>query len=253
MKYRKLILGICLALPLLLVAGILWRASEQQYVAMTNLGLRLRVLQESALNDGQLGQENRLSWVMAWKPLTTAMQFEARQALSGRRGIHLSRPMHEQLSQFSEGNIESEADLKAMLSRLKFSDEMIESNAPIVFSRNEQLSSSSSVARFRKEMAGVLSREAAYSNWLSPILRQQHSQDRSVICKTQVEIEAFQAFSDKLQSRCASTKNKWAACNGKSEPVARHMKELQMSLEADLEKFKSRWSFKDVGSLCSDS
>ncbi len=256
MNYRKALLGIGIAVPLLLAllaAGILWRISEQQYVAMTNLGLRLKVLRQSLSEQRQPGQESRPSWKAIWKPMITAMQFDAKHALMGQQGMHLSRPMHEQLSRFSAAAIDSDADLKDTLSRLDLSEGVMEARLPIVFSESERLTALSSVDRFHQEISGILSSEAAYTDWLSPILQQQRSLDRSVICKTQVEIEAFQAFADTLQSKCASTKNKWTACGGKNESINRQMKELQTSLETSLAKFKSRWSVKDAGNLCSPS
>lgn len=253
MKYGKVLLGFWIILPMVLAAGILWRVSEQQYVAMTNLGLRLRVLQQSTLAGEQLSQGNWPSWKTIWGPMITAMQFEAKHALAGWQGVHLSDPMHEQLLRFSERSIESEPDLKNVLSRLNLSDAVFETRLPIVFSKDEQQSSLSAVPLFRDEIAAIFASETAYSNWLSPILQQQESVDKSYICKTLKEIEGFQAFSDRLQSKCASTKNKWTVCGGKDEPVARQIKELRISFEANLAKFKSRWLVKDVKTLCADS
>lgn len=255
MKYQNVLLGICIVVPMLLVIGVVWRVSEQQYVAMTNLGLRLKVLHQSVLDGGQLGQKNLPSWKMVWKPMITAMQFEAKHALMGKQGIHLSRPMYEQLSRFSEENIDSEADLKNMLSQLNFSDDVIEARSPIVFSESERQYSLSTVTRFRNEMSAILSSETAYSDWLSPILQQQQSLDKATTCKTLMEIKAFQSFSDRLQSKCGSANagetNKWEVCGGKDEPITRQMKELRISAEANLNKFKTRWSVKDVNDLCS--
>jgi hypothetical protein len=256
MRFKKVLLGICVVVPMLLVTGILWWASEQQYVAMTNLGLRLRVLHQSVLDGGQLSQKNWPSWKMAWKPMITAMQFEAKHALMVKQGVHLSRPMYEQLSRFSEEKIDGEADLMNMLSQLNFPDDVIEAKSPIVFSENEQFSSLSTVDVFRKEITAILSSETAYSDWLSPILQQQQTLDKSTTCKTLMEIKAFQTYSDKLQSKCASTNsgeaNKWAVCAGMDEPITRQMKELQASSEANLKKFKSRWLVNDVSGLCSN-
>lgn len=255
MKYQNMLLGICIVVPTLLVIGVVWRVSEQQYVAMTNLGLRLRVLHQSVLDGGQLGQKNWPSWKMTWKPMITAMQLEAKHALMEKQGIHLSRLMYEQLSQFAEENIDSEADLKNMLARLSFSDDVIEAKSPIVFSENERQFSRSTVIRFRNEMSAILSSETAYSDWLSPILQQQQSLDKATTCKTLMEIKAFQSFSDRLQSKCANTNSgetdKWEVCGGKDEPITRQMKELRISAEANLIKFKSRWPVKDVNDLCS--
>lgn len=256
MKYRNVLLGICIVVPMLLVVGILWRVSEQQYVAMTNLGLRLRVLHQSVLDGGRLSQKNWPSWKMVWKPMITAMQFEAKHALMEKQGIHLSRPMYEQLSRFSEENIDGETALKSMLFQLDFSDDVIEAKSPIVFSENEQESSLSTVTVFRNEISVVLSSETAYSDWLSPILEQQQLLDKAITCKTLEEIKAFQRFSERVQSKCASANsgetNKWTVCGGKDEPITRQMKELQISAEANLTKFKSRWFVKDVNNLCSD-
>jgi len=255
MKYQNMLLGICLVVPMLLVAGIVWRVSEQQYVAMTNLGLRLKVLHQSVSEGGQLGQKNWPSWKMTWKPMITAMQLEAKHALMGKRGIHLSRPMYEQLSQFAEEHIDSDVDLNNMLSRMSFSDGVMDAKLPIVFSEGERQFSLSTVARYKDEMAAILTSEIAYSDWLSPILQQQQSLDKATTCKTLMEIKAFQSFSDRLLSKCANTNtgetNKWEVCGGKVEPVTRQMKELRISADANLNKFKSRWSVKDVDSLCS--
>lgn len=251
MRYRNTLLGICIVVPLLLAMSILWRDSEQQYVAMTNLGHRLGVLRQSVL-DVQVGQKYRLSWEMAWKPMVTAMQFEARHALTGAQGFHLSRPMHEQLARFSEENIDNETGLKASLSRLNLSDAAFAAKAPLVFSEKEQRYSLSTVAVFRKEISAVLSSETAYSDWLSPILYQQQLLDRSTTCKTLLEIKAFQTYADRLKNKCAAKKNKWAACGGENEPITRQMKELQMTLESNLKKFKSRWSVENVNDLCAD-
>lgn len=256
MKYKNVLFGISIVVLVLLAIGILWRVSEQQYVAMTNLGLRLRVLHQSVLDRGHLSQQNWPSWKMVWKPMITAMQFEAKHALMGKQGIHLSRPMYEQLSRFSEEKIDGEADLKNLLSQLNLSDDVIEAKSPIVFSEVEQKSSLSTVTWFRDELSGILSSETAYSAWLSPILQQQQSLDKAIACKTLEEIKAFQAFSDRLQSKCASTNpdetSKWTVCGGKDEPITRQMKELQLSSEANLMKFKSRWLVKDVDNLCSN-
>lgn len=256
MKYQNVLFGISIVVLMLLAIGILWRASEQQYVAMTNLGLRLKVLHQSVSDRGQLGQKNWPSWKVTWKPMITAMQLEAKHALMGKQGIHLSRLMYEQLSQFAEEHIDNEADLKNMLSRLNLSDDVIEARSPIVFSENERQFSLSTVARFRDEMSAISSSETAYSDWLSPILQQQQSLDKATTCRTLMEIKAFQSFSDRLQSKCASTNSgetdKWGVCGGKEEPVTRQMKELRISAEANLIKFKSRWSVKDVNDLCSN-
>lgn len=253
MKYQNVLLGICIVIPMLLVIGVVWRVSELQYVAMTNMGLRLRVLHQSVSEGGQPGQKNWPSWKITWKPIITAMQLEAKHALMGKQGVHLSRPMYEQLSQFAEEHIDSEADLRNLLSRLNFSDGVIEAKSPIVFSENEQQASLSAVAGFRNEISAVLSSETAYSDWLSPILQQQQALDKSTTCKTLKEIKAFQTYSDRLKSKCASTEtNKWAVCGGEDEPITRQMKELQISSESNLKKFKSRWLVEDVNDLCSN-
>lgn len=184
--------------------------------------------------------------------MITAMQFEAKHALMEKQTIHLSRLMHEQLSQFAEENIDSEADLKNILSQLNFSDDVLEANSPIVFSENERKSSLSAVARFRNEISAILSSEAAYSDWLSPILHQQKLADKSTTCKTLMEIKAFQAYSDRLRSRCVTETNKWAVCGGEDEPITRQMKELQISSDSNLRKFKSRWFLENVNDICSD-
>ncbi|HEY6095299.1 MAG TPA: hypothetical protein VIU93_10150 [Gallionellaceae bacterium] len=252
MKYRKILLGICIVVPLLLLAGILWRDSEQQYVAMTNLGLRLKMLQQVELAGSQFSQKNWPSWEMAWKPMITAMQFEAKQAAMRKRGFHLSQTMYEQLLRFSEEKISDETDLKKLLSQLNFSDQVIAATAPLVFSVNEQEYSLSTVARFHNEASAVLSSEIAYSDWVSPILQQQRSLDRATTCKTLMEIKAFQLYTDRLKSKCATETDKWTVCSGKDEPVARQMQELQASLESNLKKFKSRWPVENVNDLCSD-
>ena len=252
MRYRNMLLGICIVVPLLLVIGIFWRDSEQQYVAMTNLGHRLRVLHQSVLDGRQSSQKYRPSWEMAWKPMVTAMQFEAKHALMRKQGFHLSRPMYEQLSRFSEESIDDETDLKNLLSHLDFSDAAFEAKAPLVFSENEQRYSLSTVAVFRHEISAVLSSETAYSDWLSPILHQQQLLDKSTTCKTLMEIKAFQTYSDRLKSKCAAKKNKWAVCGGEDEPITRQMKELQITLESNLKKFRSRWSDENVNDLCAD-
>lgn len=188
--------------------------------------------------------------------MITAMQFEAKHALMVKQGIHVSRTMYEQLSRFSEENIDGEADLKNVLTQLNFSDDVIEAKSPIVFSETEQLSSLSSLAGFRNEISAVLSSETDYSDWLSPILQQQKFLDKTTTCKTLMEIKAFQTYSDRLQSKCASTNsgetNILAVCAGMDEPIARQLKELQMSSEANLKKFKSRWFVEDVSGLCSN-
>lgn len=251
MRYRNTLLGICIVVPLLLAMSILWWDSERQYVALTNLGHRLAVLRQSVLDGRQVGEEYRPRG-MAWKPMVTAMQFEAKHALSGMPGFHLSRPMHEQLARFSEEDIGAETELKNSLSRLDFSAAVLEARAPLVFSENEQRYSLSTVAVFRKEISDILSGETAYSDWLSPILYQQQSQDRSTTCKTLLEIKAFQTYADRLKNKCAAKKNKWAACGGENEPIARQLKELQLTLESNLKKFKSRWSVANVDELCAD-
>lgn len=255
MKYRNVLLGILIVVPTLLAIGIFWWVSEQQYVAMTNLGLRLRVLHQSLADRGELGQRTWPSRKMAWKPMITAMQLEAKHALMGRPGVHLSRPMHEQLSRFSRENFEGEADLKNVLSRMNFSDEVIEARWPIVFNQIEHQASLASVARFHSEILVVLSSETAYSDWVSPILQQQQSLDKAVICKSLEEMKGFQTFTDRVQSKCASTnpgeKAKWAVCAGRNEPINRQMEELRKSLETNLVKFKSRWRVEDVNNLCS--
>lgn len=252
MKYRNVVVGIGIALSVLLAllaTAILWRDSEQEYVAMTNLGLRLKVLRQSVLNPGLPDQENLHTFRTIWRPMITAMQIEARHALRT-PGLHASSQLHEQLAQFSETTLNDEADWKSMLSRLDFPESVIEPRLPIVFSEKEQLASLSTVNEFQKEILLASSSESAYTSWLSPILQQQQAHDRSVLCKTRAEIEAFQMFSDKLQSKCASTRNKWTACSGKNESIARQMKELQMTFDTSLAKYKSRWTVKDVENLC---
>lgn len=255
MNYRNVLLGILIVVPTLSAIGIFWWVSEQQYVAMTNLGLRLRVLHQSLADKGELGQRNWPSRKMAWKPMITAMQLEAKHTLVGRPGIHLSRPMHEQLSRFSGENFAGVADLKNVLSRLNFSDEVIEARWPIVFNQIENQSSLASVVQFHNEILAVLSSETAYSDWVSPILQQQQSVDKAIICKSLEEMKGFQAFSERVQHKCAS-KNpgktaKWAVCAGRDEPINRQINELQKSLETNLVKFKSRWLVEDVNNLCS--
>lgn len=251
-KLRNAALGICIVVPLLSLAGILWQDSEQQYVAMTNLALRLKALQQSEWAGSQLGQKNWPSWEMAWKPMVTAMQFEAKQGTMRRKGFHLSNAMHEQLLRFSREKISGDADLKNLLSQLNFSDEVIEAKAPLVFSVNEHEYSLSTLAGFHNETSAILASETAYSDWLSPILQQQKSLDKSTTCKTLLEIKAFQVYADRLKSKCATETAKWAVCGGKDEPITRQMQELQMSLESNLKKFKSRWSVENVNDLCSD-
>lgn len=252
MRYRNTLLGISIVVPLLLVISILWRDSERQYVAMTNLGHRLAVLRQSVLDGRQVSQKHRPSWEMAWKPMVTAMQFEARHALAGTQGFHLSRPMHEQLSRFSEKDIDDETGFKDLLSRLNLSEAVFVARVPLVFSADEQRYSLSTVAVFRKEISAMLSSETAYSDWLSPILYQQQLLDKSTTCKTLMEIKAFQTYSDRLKSKCAAKKNKWAVCSGENAPITRQMKELQMTLESNLKKFQSRWSVENVNDLCAD-
>jgi hypothetical protein len=251
-KLKKTLLGICIVAPLLAVAAILWRDSEQQYVEMTNLGLRLSVLRQSVSDGGQFGQKNWPSWEIVWKPMVTAMQFEASHAAMRWRGFHLSRPMYEQLSRFVDEKINDESDLKSLLSQMNFSDDVIEAKVPLVFSKREQQYSRSTVAGFRNEISAILSGEAAYSEWLSPILYQQEVLDKSTTCKTLMEIKAFQTYTDRLKSKCASETKKWAECGGENEAITRQMKELQVSAEANLRKFKSRWPVENVNELCSD-
>jgi hypothetical protein len=252
LKFRNVLLGICIVVPLLSVIAILWRDSEQQFVAMTNLGLRLKVLQQSELAGSQFNQKNWPSWKIVWKPMVTAMQFEAKHVAIRKKGFHLSNPMYEQLLRFSEEIISDETDLKKMLSKLNFSDEVIEAKAPFVFSVNEQKHSLSTLAGFYNETSAILSSESAYSEWLSPILQQQKLLDKSTTCKTLMEIKSFQAYSDRLKSKCASDTKKWAVCGGKDEPITRQMQELQISLELNLKKFKSRWLVENMSDLCSD-
>jgi hypothetical protein len=240
-----------MVVSLLLAAGILWRESEQQYVAMTNLALRLEVLQKSAA-ERQLGQLSWPSWEIVWKPMVTAMQFEARIATIRWRGYHLSRTMHEQLSRIAEAKIGDEADLKNLLAQLDFSGDAVEARLPLVFSERQQQYSLSTLTGFRDDIAARLSRETAYADWLMPILQQQQSLDKATTCRTLAEIKAFQTYTDRLQSRCVTDSKKWAVCAGKNEPITRQMKELQATLESNLKKFKSRWPTENVHDLCSD-
>ena len=252
MKYRYAFLGLGIFLPVLLLAGILWYDSEQQYVAMTNLGRRLKVLQQSGLVANQPGQKNGRPWKMVWKPMLTAMQYEARHAAMRPKGLHLSQAMYEQLSRFSEENIGDEADLRKVLSRLKFPDESLEAKAPIVLGTKEQAYSLATLAEFHKETAAILASENAYSDWLTPILQQQRLLDRTTTCKTLKEMKAFQVYGDRLRSKCATETEKWAVCGRKDEPIARQMQELQLSLESNFRKFKSRWPVDNVNDLCAD-
>ena len=251
-KFKKALPGIGIVALLLAFASVLWRDSEQQYVAMTNLGLRLRVLQQSVLDGGRFGQKNRPSWKIVWKPMVTAMQFEANHAAMRWQGVHLSRPMYEQLSRFAGEKIDDESDLMGLLSNLNFSDDVVAAQVPLIFSEQEQQYSRSAVAGFRGEISAILSSEAAYSEWLSPILYQQQVLDKSTTCKTLMEIRAFQTYADRLKNKCASETKKWSVCGGDDEPIARQMQELQISAEANLKKFKTRWSVENVSELCSD-
>ena len=252
MRFKNVLLGIGIVVPLLAVVAILWRDSEQQYVAMTNLGLRLSALQQSELDGGQFSQKNWPSWEIVWKPMVTAMQFEAKHVAMRRQGFHLSRTMYEQLARFAVENIDDETDLKNLLSQLNFSGDITEAKAPFVFSEHEQKYSLSTVAGFHNEISVILSSESVYSDWLSPILHQQLVLDKSTTCKTLLEIKAFQTYSDRLKSKCATETKKWAVCAGEDEPIARQMKELQVSSDSNLKKFKSRWFVENVNDLCSD-
>lgn len=251
-RYHYLLSGLSIT-ALLIAAGIFWHSSEQHYIAVTNLGQRLELLQASVRDNDNSDQTEVLTHEAYWLPMTTAMQFEASAALSDIRGIHLSQAMHEQLSRFANSRLESAAHMRSALAQLNFATNTMKPEAPVVFNQGKQVHSSLIIANFKKEVSGVLSNNAAYSEWLSPILRQQHAQDRAVICKTQSEIDAFRSFTDRLQNRCTSARNKWAACRDKNETVIRHMNELRSSLEISLAKFKSRWPFKTVEKLCSAS
>lgn len=252
MRLQNVLLGLCIVVPLLLAAAVLWRDSEEQYVAMTNLGLRLRVLHQSELDRGQFSQKNWSSWEMVWRPMVVAMQFEAKQAVLRKQGFHLSRPMYEQLSRFAEANIDDEPDLMKLLNQLNFSGDVVEAKAPFVFSEHEQITSLATVTGFHNEVSAILSSESAYSDWLSPILQQQKSLDRSTTCKTLMGLKAFQAYSDRLNSKCAAETKKWAVCGGVNESLTRQMKELQVSSESNLNKYKSRWFVENMNDLCSD-
>jgi hypothetical protein len=104
---------------------------------------------------------------------------------------------------------------------------------------------------FHKEISAILASEKAYSDWVFPILQQQKLLDRSTTCKTLMELKSFQAYSDRLKSKCATETNKWLVCGGENEPIARQMKELQASSESNLNKFKSRWLVENMNDLCS--
>lgn len=252
MRYQKMLLGLCIVVPLLLALGILWRDSEQQYVAMTNLALRLEVLQKSEFERARLNHKSGPSWEIVWKPMVTAMQFEAKHASLRWQGYHLSQLMHEQLSRFAQENIKDESDLKNLLSQLNFSGDVVEAKLPFVFSQQEQQYSLLILAGFRNDISALSSSETAYSDWLLPILQQQQLLDKTTTCKTLAEIKAFQTYSDRLKSKCATDAKKWAVCGGEDGPISRQMKELQATLESNLKKFQSRWSFENVHDVCFD-
>jgi len=250
MRYKIVFLFLCIVALLLAVVGILWRDSEQQYVAMTNLAQRLQVLQQAGLNDKQSGPKIWPSWQTSWKPLVLAMQFEAKQAVLRGRGFHLSQPMYEQLLNFAEMKIDDESGLKKFLAQLNFSGDVVAAKAPFVFFEQERIDSSTTVTGFRNEVSAALASEAALSEWLSPILLQQKALDQSVTCKTVAELKTFQAYADRIRKKCAADTKKWAVCSGEDESIARQVKELQTSSESNLNKFKSRWFVDNVNELC---
>ena len=255
MKYKTALLGTCVVVLLLLVAGTLWKSSERQYVTITNLGLRLKVLQQAILSKAKFEQKSWPSWEMIWKPMLASMQTEAQRAVAEEQGIHISEAMYQQLSRFAGADIGGEDAFKNVASQLDFPDAEIKARLPVVFSGQEQQASMYNVDRFREEIAGILSKEAGYLDWLSPILYEQRLRDRAVACKVLMEISAFKAYSDRLRSRCANasprTKSKWKACSGEGEPIVRQMRELQVTSAVNLEKFKSRWPVKDGEDICS--
>lgn len=253
-KWRKRLpyLKVLLAIVALFALAILWRESERQYVTMMNLTQRLEALRPLIMDEKLPLKKYSPAGEVAWKPMLIAMQFEAKQALGRMQGFHATGSMYEPLSRFAAVNLDDAPSVKHFLSKMSFGQAALETNVPLVFSADEQRYSRLSVAAFRQEITAMQSREAAYVDWLSPILYQQQRLDRSTTCKTLMELKAFQTYADRLKSRCEAKKNKWAVCGGESEPITRQMKELQMTLESNLKKFQSRWPRENVNELCAN-